>query len=197
MKRILLITISALFAANSFAQTLVNVRLGYGTMQYTGDEMTARSNYYAGVGVEFPIWHRLMLQTSFASTLKGGGNIRWGKNGEYEGDISEHHLLLSSMIGYRMNVFIPKTTVVVKVGPFASVRTGSPHAARYIMEYDTEEMSGLDYGLAAGLDMEYRHWLLGVEYQRGLYKQEFELRDANKTFSNYTSNLYVTLGYRF
>lgn len=200
MKRIFLIAISTLFAANSFAQTLVNVRLGYGTMQYTGDEMTARSNYYAGVGVEFPIWHRLILQTSFASTYRGG-NFKYYHYGEREDKIVEQTLQLSSLIGYRMNVFIPKITVVVKGGAYASARTGTPHK-RYYYFYSNQH--GFDYGLATGLDIEYRHWLLGVEYQRGLQKNEFTIKQygegeytLDKTFSNYTSNLYVTLGYRF
>lgn len=197
------------------AQNEINwsVKAGIGMANLTGDYMESskiRLAYKFGIGLDCPLGQVWSLQTGISFVSKGTNHTYIEGNGvSAQAQVNALYLELPLMVAARLAVN-RNTKIVVSAGPYGAWGVGGKtKAVAYswssssrpnwdegkVTEMDTFDneffdLRHFDYGVGAGIAVEYRRYILGIEGQMGLGKLQRELGAKNLTG-------FVTAGYKF
>lgn len=184
MKKITMLLLLVMATATSLQARRViwDVRAGIGMSQLLchNKNLGSISAYKASFGMTVPLSNSCRFYFPLEYTRKGG------KVKAMDLPLCEFS---SAQFGMQFGY-------LVGIGPIdLNMRVGS-YAATYfdkkIWDNNILSLDDGEIGLTGGIDVEYRHYVLSVEYQHGLMR-------ATSSFKSYlySSALYVTLGYRF
>lgn len=190
-----------------------NVNAGIGMSNWYGDDTDgtdAKFAYKVGIGLECPFDKVWSLQTGVSFVSKGTNHTAVETDGiSAQAKVNVSYLELPVMVAARF-AMDRNTHILVAAGPYGAWGIGGKTKAlghRWsssstpdwntgnVVEIDTFGKGGLDlrrfdYGVAIGLSVEYRHYMIGVEGRLGLCKLQKELQGKNITG-------FVTAGYKF
>lgn len=201
MKKLLLTAVMALVAFCAQAQVTWNVKAGGGFSFITGTaegggnkgKMVAK----AGIGAEIPLAGNFMLMPSVEYAMKG---MKWESDDHnmlYKWEL--HYAQLPVFAAYRINLG-GVANMTAKLGPyFAYAFSGREKYELEGMEpvesnlFDYPNTNRFDVGGIVGLDLEYHHFVIGAEYERGFVS----IFKDNGGISINNSSFYVTIGYKF
>lgn len=210
--------IGALFTATAFVASAQNqidwsVKAGVGMGNIIGNGMESPKitlAYKLGVAVECPFDKVWSLQTGIFFASKGTNHTIVEMDGfSAQAQVNALYLELPLMAAARFSID-RNTGIVISAGPYCAWGIGgktkalgyggsSPSRPDWnsgsVIEMDTFGEEGLDlrrmdYGVGAGISVEYRHYIIGIDGQFGLCKLQKELDAKNLTG-------FVTIGYKF
>lgn len=215
MRKIFFLILFAATALATSAQKEINwsVKAGIGMANLTGDYMESskiRLAYKFGVGLECPFNNAWSLQTGVSFASKGTNHTYIEGDGvSAQAQVNALYLELPLMATVRFAIN-RHTRIVVSAGPYGAWGVGGKtKAVAYswssssrpdwdegkVTEMDTFDneffdLRHFDYGVGAGIAVEYRRYILGVEGQMGLGKLQKEVGAKNLTG-------FITAGYKF
>ena len=190
-----------------------SIKAGIGMANIIGDNMGSpkvKLAYKLGIGLECPFDKVWSLQTSVSFVSKGTNHTAVETDGiSAQAKVNVSYLELPVMVAARF-AMDRNTHILVAAGPYGAWGIGGKTKAlghRWsssstpdwntgsVVEIDTFGKGGLDlrrfdYGVAIGLSVEYRYYMIGVEGRLGLCKLQKELQGKNITG-------FVTAGYKF
>ena len=189
MKRITMLLLLVMATVTMQARRVIwDIRAGAGVSQLlvNNKNLGSITAYKAAFGLTVPLSNSCRFYFPLEYTKKGG-KIKAMDIPMFETSTAQ----IGMQFGY-----------AVGIGPIdLNMRAGS-----YAAVYFDKKMGELfpepltydgEVGLTGGIDVEYRHYVLSVEYQYGLMKSMEFWRSSNEKTTLYTSAVYVTLGYRF
>ena len=178
MKKQLLTALFILCAVCAEAQVIWTVKAGAGISNfYSGPQSVA---WKAGLGVDIPLSDKFMFMpaaeiagkqvlTSYYGYVNGGYNVT---------DTDYDHCIFVQIplqVGYKLRMGTA-FDMNFKAGPYLAIPT---------------DYGKFDYGIDAGIDFGYKHFVTGIDFQAGLANQSDDIRPFK------TTALFFTLGYRF
>ena len=216
--RVIKLLLFALFMMVSMvtpAQSQVDwsIKAGIGMANIIGDNMGSpkvKLAYKLGIGLECPFDKIWSLQTGVSFVSKGTNHTAVETDGiSAQAKVNVSYLELPVMVAARF-AMDRNTYILVAAGPYGAWGIGGKTKALgyswsssstpdwntgNVVEINTFGKDGLDlrrfdYGVAIGLSVEYRHYVIGVEGRLGLCKLQKELQGKNITG-------FVTAGYKF
>lgn len=215
MKKLLCILVVGIFAMTASAQITWNAKAGFGIskcLYSDGDNEDGKTHFVGklGVGMEYPLTSNFSLMPSAEFALKGA---KWGEKFEgwtYEETIDIYYFQIPVLGAYRFNL-TDRLNLVAKAGPYfaygfagkaklsESFGSGS-HNEDYSESENLFKNGGkrFEVGLDFGVDLEFKRFVVGAEYEFGLtplYKEKSEKADESYSIKN--SAIYVTVGYKF
>lgn len=198
------------------AQNEINwsIKAGIGMANLTGDYMESskiRLAYKFGIGLDCPLGQVWSLQTGISFVSKGTNHTYIEGNGvSAQAQVNALYLELPLMVAARLAIN-RNTKIVVSAGPYGAWGVGGKTKAvayswsssssrpnwdegkvteMYTFDNEFFDLRHFDYGVGAGIAVEYRRYILGIEGQMGLGKLQRELGAKNLTG-------FVTAGYKF
>lgn len=183
MKKLLFLVLFFVFSLSMKAQITWNITAGAGFSQIFMDNKNLGTQlaWTAGVMIEHPIYrNNLLIMTAICYTHKGS-SYSDPENVEYNlADID--YVQIPVILAKRFN--LKHINILIKGGGYGAyaINNGKNVAV-------TDKIDG---GWLAGLDIEYRKYVIGAEYQQSC----LSLKDTNDKGA-YNSAVYFTLGYRF
>lgn len=165
------------------AQIAWNVRAGAGfsTLIVNSHHMGSQLAWKAGLGMEYALWRNNILVMGAAEYAHKGSQCKDASGNIYK-LADAHYMQVPVMMAGRYN--LKNVNYTIKGGVYA--------AYAFANSKDAVTTDRMDGGYVLSLDIEYLHWVLGVDYQRGLKK----LID-DEYYKVYNSALYFNIGYRF
>lgn len=207
MKKLLSFVLFAMFAITASAQITWNVKAGFGVSSCIGDAEGSKAHFVGkiGAGMEYAISSNFSLMPSAEFALKGA---KWGEDDDEYGSFKEtldlYYFQIPVLAAYRFNL-TDKLNLVAKAGPyFAFGFAGKDKYSESFGDSDGEKGGNDDVfgseigakrfemGLDFGVDLEFKRFVVGAEYEFGLTplvkEEDWKLRN---------SAFYVTVGYKF
>lgn len=186
MKKITMLLLLVMATATSLQARRViwDVRAGIGMSQLLCHDknLGSISAYKASLGMTVPLSNSCRFYFPLEYTRKGG-KVKAMDLPLCEFSSAQFGMQFGYLVG------IGPIDLNMRVGSYAATyfdKKIGDNNIRYLSLHDGE------IGLTGGIDVEYRHYVLSVEYQHGLTKAtKYSKSDL------YSSALYVTLGYRF
>lgn len=216
MKKVTLWVVMSVFGIlTAWAQAPVawSVKAGMGVGNLMGGNLTkaeVRLAYKVGVELDCPLEGNWSLRTGLSWVTKGTNyTIVQHEDLSAQAQVNAFYLELPLMIALRLPI-ARHAGMAVKAGAYGAWGVGGKTKAlgynwtssekpdwdsNSVVEMETfsKEEIGLrrfDYGLGVGWEVEYRHFLFGIEAQLGLSKLQKELGAKNVT-------AFATVGYRW
>lgn len=192
MKRITLLMLIALTAVCAQARRVIwDVRAGIGMSQLLYDNrlnLGSMSAYKAAIDLTVPTGYKGFFFFPVEYTKKGG-TIKELDKTLWEAT----YVQTGFQFGYRIG--ISYFDLRLRMGPYIALPIDEQNGdiglgyegVDFINDRD------IDAGVTVGMDFEYTHYLLGVEYQRSLMSEPAKMNGHHLM----NSAVYVTLGYRF
>lgn len=205
MKKFLCFLVVAVLAVTASAQITWNAKAGLGIasciLSDGGEDSKPHFVGKLGVGMEYPLTSNFSLMPSAEFALKGA---RWSYNDynvEFKQTVDLYYFQIPVLGAYRFNL-TNRLNLVAKVGPyFAFGFAGKVHAEGSGGGSSFSESAGVfsdevggkrfDVGFDLGVDLEFRRFVVGAEYEIGITP----LVDEDAQVRN--SAIYVTVGYKF
>lgn len=214
IRKILFFVLIALTLQGVSAQNGIDwsVKAGLGIGNITGNNIKSldvKPIYELGFGLDCPLDKTWLLQTGIFFVSKGTNYMIVSMDAiSAQARVNALYLELPLMAAIRLPVS-RHTDVMISAGPYAGWGIGGKTKALgyraslsrpdwdsgNIIELDTfgdEDLNlrRFDYGIGAGMAIEYHCYILGVEARLGLNKLQEELGAKNLT-------AFITLGYKF
>lgn len=192
MKRITLLMLIALTAVYAQARRVIwDVRAGIGMSQLLYDNrlnLGSMSAYKAAVDLTVPTGYKGFFFFPVEYTKKGG-TIKELDKTLWEAT----YVQTGFQFGYRIG--ISYFDLRLRMGPYIALTVDELDGDIGLGYEETGCINthDVDAGVTVGMDFEYTHYLLGVEYQRTLMGMPATM----KGWKLANSAIYVTLGYRF
>lgn len=183
MKKLFLLLFLTSCITSVQAQIAWNIRAGAGFSDLIckGSRMGSQFAYKAGLGTEYAIWRRNLLVMGAVEYAHKGSQCKDSSGMTYK-LAGSHYAQIPLMIAGRINY--KNFNATLKGGGYGSYAFAS--------DKDALTNDKFDYGYVVSLDIEYLHFVLGVDYQRGL-KNMID----DKYYKAYNSALYFNIGCRF
>lgn len=225
MKKIIITICLAITSLATFAQCPVSfhAKAGIGTSHFYGKHSGSETKiaYKAGIGAEYALNRTWVLQSALEFVSIGGKSDM-----EYVGNakMNELYLQIPIMMAARLNLG-KNYHASLSVGPYVAVGVGGkttgemydyssssrPSSGNYRFKLDTfgslidNNMGNdrFDAGIAMGITIEYRRFIIGAEAQVGFItvnKQLNQIVNPNGYEGEYLPKNFAsffTLGYRF
>lgn len=206
MKKILSVLVIAMLAVTASAQVTWNSKAGVGIssciLSDGGEDPKAHFVGKLGAGMEYPLSSNFSLMPSAEVAFKGA---KWSF--EYAGyyvdqTVDIYYLQIPVLGAYRFNL-TNRLNLVAKAGPYFAfgfagkvdqyAYSGGSSASISAGVF-SEEVGGkrFEVGLDFGLDLEFRRWVVGAEYEFGITPL---VKENGASARN--SAIYVTVGYKF
>ena len=213
MKKLLCLLVVAMFAITASAQITWNTKAGFGIsscLYSDGDNEDGKTHFVGklGVGMEYPLTSNFSLMPSAEFALKGA---KWGYKDDsfkYDETIDIYYFQIPVLGAYRFNL-TDRLNLVAKAGPYFAF--GFAGKAKFSESYSegsfSDNYSGsenlfknggkrFEVGLDFGVDLEFKRFVVGAEYEFGLTPL-FKEEDKGDSWSVKNSAIYVTVGYKF
>jgi len=181
----------------------------------------AKVGFRVGATVDYAVTNEFFLESGLYLTTKGGkgeGEISTD-NISFDGDvhINQTYLQIPLTAAYKIEI-APEARIFFNFGPFMAYGIGGKSKLKGKIEIPIAEVDGnmendtfgddilkrFDFGLTAGIGVEYGPIVFGTGYELGLANiaadglKTFEGLGIIKTNSEYkTRNAYISIGYRF
>lgn len=216
IRKLLFCALFTVMVLGASAQVQIDwsIKAGMGMGNITGSSMASPKvtlAYKFGAAVECPFDKVWSLQTGIFFSSKGTNHTIVEMDGySAQAQVNALYLELPLMAAARFNID-RNTRIVISAGPYCAWGVGgetkalgyswSSSSSRPdwdsgdVIEMDTFGDEGLDlrrldYGVGAGISVEYQHYIIGIDGQFGLCKLKKELEAKNLTG-------FVTVGYKF
>lgn len=208
MKKILCLLVGAMFAITASAQITWNAKAGFGIssciLSEGGEGSKAHFVGKLGAGMEYPLTANFSLMPSAEFAFKGAkfsyNDSQYNYSEKQTIDI--YYFQIPVLGAYRFNL-TDRLNLVAKAGPYfafglagkihdkASIDGNSDSASAGVF---SDEVGGkrFELGLDFGVDLEFKRFVVGAEYEFGLTPlvKEDGMSARNSAF-------YVTVGYKF
>lgn len=186
MKKIIVIIFITLSAVSVKARVIWDVRAGIGVSQHLN------SHNYMNYGSMFAYKASVGLTVPLSSKCRFFFPLEYAKKGGTLKAIDQKLCDLSSIqLGFQFGyvISIKDCDLNVRIGPYGAGVIKNDTGNDYI-DYVYDNTDG-DIGVTGGIDLEYRHFVIGLEYQCGVIHYS--------TFTTHfrSSATYLTFGYRF
>ena len=170
MKKQLLTMVFILCAVCAEAQVIWNVRAGAGVSRITDITFA----WKGGFGAEIPISEKFLFVPSFECAKKVVTDERYSSSSYSIGTSEPIYMQIPLQVGYKL-MSRSLYEINLKLGPYFA----------YAIEDSPEE--DFDYGIDAGIDFEYRHLVIGLDFQAG-FTSVGDYKD------HYTTAAFLTFG---
>lgn len=181
---------------------------------YQGDSK-AKVGFQVGVTAEYAITNDFYLQSGLSFTTKGSKG-EWTETvlnttAKAETTINQMYLQLPIMAAYKLEV-VPGTKIVFNAGPYLAYGLGGKSKTKWStnssivdLDYENEEydtfddgnLKKFDFGLGAGVGVEFGQIVVGLNYELGLTNIADNKDSDYKDASYKNRNASLTVGYRF
>lgn len=208
MKKLIATLAVALIAVTASAQITWNAKAGIGisSVLESGGSEGSKTHLVGkiGGGIEYPLTSNLSLMPSLEFAFKGAAwEYEYDTNKSFKETIDIYYLQVPVLFAYRFNL-TDRLNLVAKVGPyFAFGLAGKVHDKNpswgnesYGVFSEQVGCKRFEVGGDVGIDLEFKRWVVGVEYEIGitpLLKEE----DKGFTYTMRNSAFYATVGYKF
>ena len=192
MKKLLAIVGLALCTMTIYAQedSKLTVKAGVGLSSITGSEADTKNvfAYKAGISYDFGITENFYIIPGIELVAKGC------KLDGITGDINMTYLQIPVFTAYKFNIF-NETKLTIKAGPYLSYGLYGSDIEFFdgtkINAFDSDGgYERFDAGVIAGFDIEFKKFVIGAEYSRGLKKLDSDFKQYNQAYG-------ITFGYKF
>ena len=196
---------TALKKKNDYKRVKWNVKVGGGFAFCAGtiDEGSTKSKMGGkiGVGLEKPLSPNFSLMPSLELAMKG---TKWSYDYEFEEEetLSPLYIQIPILGAYRMSLN-NDWNMTIKAGPYFAYGLSGDCKYEYYSSYYPQSDSydlfsdldakRFDAGIDIGIDFEYHHFVVGMEYERGFISFAPEKADIDV----FNQALYLTVGYKF
>lgn len=200
MKKLIATLAVALIAVTASAQITWNAKAGIGisSVLMSGGNEDGKTHLVgkAGAGIEYPLTSNLSLMPSLEFAFKGAA---WDYGEGCNETLDIYYMQIPVLFAYRFNL-TDRLNLVAKVGPYfafglgGKVKYNDPGWANESAGVFSEEIGGkrFEVGGDVGIDLEFKRWVVGVEYEIGITPLVKE-----DGFSIRNSAFYATVGYKF
>ncbi|MCD7926137.1 MAG: PorT family protein [Bacteroides sp.] len=215
IRKLLFFALFAIATLVTSAQNQVNwsLKAGVGMGNLIGDNMISpqiKLAYKFGFALDCPLSKVWALQTGLFFVSKGTNHTIVEVDG-YSAQAQVNALYMELPLMAAVHFTIDRNTkIIVSAGPYSAWGVGGKTKAlgyswsssskpdwnsRNVIEMNTFGEDGLDlrrfdYGVGAGIAVEYRHYIIGIDGQLGLSKLQTDLDAKHLTG-------FVTVGYKF
>lgn len=152
-----------------------------------------RYGYSAGLTVDYAVTNNFYILSGLEYTLKGFDTK--STEGFTGAKVEAGYVQLPIHAGYAIHVD-NNTKVIFHAGPYAAYGvTGKTKVKGTNLKFDTfgkENLKEFDYGVGGGVDIDYKHFTIGVGYDHGLNNIS-----RDKAVSIYNSVAQLKLGVKF
>lgn len=202
MKKIILISVLAMFSITSFSHVLWNVKAGMNISNWSEDDSDYKIGYKLGAGMEYMFSDIWSIQPSLLLSGKGAKGVIEG----FKMTVNQMYLELSIMAAARIKIADNTNFQQGHTQPMEQQGSVKFHLAAVDVkwntfgngkvaiggeEIETEGFDRFDAGLGAGVGVEFGKIIIGLESQFGLIK----LNDVDDAPKN--TNFSISLGYKF
>ena len=207
MKKILCFLVVAMFAITASAQITWNAKAGFGIssciLSDGGEGSKPHFVGKIGVGMEYPFSANFSLMPSAEFAYKGA-KFSYNESDKGIGYSSKEtidifYFQIPVLAAYRFNL-TDRLNLVAKAGPYfafglgGSVNFSDSESYKAKAGVFSDEIGGkrFEVGLDFGVDLEFRRFVVGAEYEFGLTPL---VKEEGASAKN--SAFYVTVGYKF
>ena len=193
MKKLLAIVVIVLTTSTMSAQedSKFTVNAGVGLSSVVGSDAEDVKNvfsYKVGLSYDWGLSESFSIIPGVQFATKGF------KSEAIDGDVSMSYLQIPILAAYKFGL-TEGMKLVVKAGPYVSYGLFGSDIEWYNgSETNVFDSDGgyerFDAGLIGGVDLDFEHFTVGVEYSHGLTKLDSDYKQYNQAFG-------VTFGYKF
>ena len=172
MKKQLLTALFILCTVCAKAQIIWTVKAGAGLSNFSEGPSIA---WKAGLSVDIPLSDKFMFIPGVEAASKTAITYQHSPSNSYDEEL--FFVQVPLQLGYKLRIG-NAYDMNFKLGPYLGVPLDSGE---------------FDYGIDAGIDFGYKHFVAGIDFQAG-----FAIQGEDYSGDTYnTTALFITLGYRF